>query len=314
MKNQNSLIKNKINLGEGNTPLLRLKNLEKYFKYSGELWAKAEYLNPTGSFKDRGSIAEIKAVLQAKKKGVVCASTGNMAASLAAYSARVGLKCVVVVPKNTPRGKLFQAEKCGAKIVEVNGNYDICVDKAKKLSKKYNFLLCGDYKTRRVGQRSLGVEIAKCGIKFDAFIVPVGNGTLGSAIFEGLRENNVKISMIGVQGNGADPLVRTWNSKSNEIIPLLKPTTNASAMNVGNPLDGKLTLSFVSESGGFLLAVSDKEMGKYQKLLAKKEGIFIELSGASTVAALRASIKILPKKSKIVLIFTGNGLKEANNK
>jgi threonine synthase len=314
MKSQNPSIKNKANLGEGNTPLVRLKNLEKYFKYSGELWAKMECMNPTGSFKDRGSVYEITATLRARKKGVVCASTGNMAASLAAYAAQVGLKCIVVVPKNTPRGKLFQAEKCGAKIVEVNGNYDMCVTKAKKLSEKYNFLLCGDYKTRRFGQRSLGVELTQCGIEFDAFIVPVGNGTLACAIFEGLKENSIKIPMIGVQGKGADPLVRTWNSQSNEIIPLLKPTTSASAMNVGNPLDGKLTLSFISESGGFLLSVSDTEMKKYQNLLAKKEGIFIELSGAATIAALPFSLSKFPKKSKMVLIFTGNGLKELNNK
>ncbi len=314
MKNQKSTIKNKITLGEGNTPLLRLKNLEKYFKYSGEIWAKAEYLNPTGSFKDRGSVAEIKTALCSKKKGVVCASTGNMAASLAAYSARVGLKCVVVVPKNTPRGKLFQAKKYGAKIMEVNGNYDLCVDKAKKLSEKYDFLLCGDYKTRRVGQRSLGVEIAKCSIKFNAFIIPVGNGTLGSATFEGLRESNIKIPMIGVQGSGADPLVKIWNSKNKKIIPFSNPITSASAMNVGNPLDGKLILSLISKSKGFILSVTDKEMKKSQDLLAKKEGIFTELSGAATIASLPIVLEKFPQKSKIVLILTGNGLKEADNK
>jgi threonine synthase len=309
MKNQNLFSKN-IKLGENNTPLLRLKNLEKYLRYKGEIWGKAEYMNPTGSFKDRGSIAEIQVALNKKKKGVVCASTGNMAASLAAYSARIGLECVVVVPKNTPKGKLFQAKKFGAKIIEVKGNYDQCVNKAKKIASNLNFLLCGDYKTRRIGQRSIGVEIAKSGINFNAFIVPVGNGTVGSAIAEGFKKYNKNIQMIGVQGKGADPLTKAWKTKSKIIIPIKNSKTSASAMNVGNPLDGKLTLSLISESKGFLLSISDKEMKKAQVLLSQNEGILVELSAAATVAALKLVFKKITKKVKIVLILTGSGLKE----
>lgn len=309
MKNQNLFFKN-IKLGENNTPLLRLKNLEKYLRYKGEIWGKAEYMNPTGSFKDRGSVAEIQVALNRKKKGIVCASTGNMAASLAAYSARMNLKCVVVVPQNTPKRKLSQAENFGAKIIEVKGNYDQCVNKAKKIANDLNFLLCGDYETRRKGQRSIGVEIAKSGINFDAFIVPIGNGTVGSAIAEGLKKYNKNIQMIGVQGKGANPLTKAWKTK-NKIITIIKePKTAASAMKVGNPLDGKLTLSLIMESNGFLVSVSDKEMKKAQTLLAQNEGILVELSAAATIAALKLVLKKISKKAKIVLILTGSGLKE----
>ena len=150
----------KITLGEGNTPLFRLFNLEKLLNWQEEIWAKAEYQNPTGSFKDRGSIFEIKQALNQKKLGVICASTGNMAASLAAYTAKTNLKCLVAVPKNTPSGKLKQASVCGAKLIEINGSYDMCVKSAKEIAEKENLLLCGDYKLRRIGQRSLGRELA----------------------------------------------------------------------------------------------------------------------------------------------------------
>ena len=181
---------NKISLGEGNTPLFRLFNLEKVFGWKGEIWVKSEYQNPTGSFKDRGSVTEINEALRQKKGGIICASTGNMAASLSAYAGKTGLKCFVVVPKNTNKGKLKQTTICGAKIIAVDGNYDVCVKKAKKIAEKNNFLLCGDYKLRRIGQRSLGRELACSKSNFDAFIVPIGNGTLGCAIIEGFFETN----------------------------------------------------------------------------------------------------------------------------
>ena len=136
---------NNIVAGVGNTPLVRLYNLEKALKWEGQIWAKNEFLNPTGSFKDRGSITEIKAAITQGKKGVVCASTGNMAASLSSYAAKNKMLCVVVVPKNTPEGKLKQARICGAKIISIDGTYDDCVDKAKEYALENNFLLCGDY-------------------------------------------------------------------------------------------------------------------------------------------------------------------------
>ncbi len=297
---------NTISLQEGNTPLLQLINLEEILKWKGQIWAKAEYQNPTGSFKDRGSILEIGQALKEKKKGIVCASTGNMAASLAAYAARNKLCCLVVIPSSTPKNKLKQALISGAKLYKINGNYDQCVEKAIQISKKKNYLLCGDYELRRKGQSVIGIELAQSKICFDAFLVPVGNGTVGCAVSEGFALYKKYPSFIGVQAKGADPITKTWQKNSFKIFPLKKPKTIATAINVGNPLDGALTLEWIKKTKGTILSVNDKEIISAQKLLAQKEGIFVEPAAAATVAAL---IKIPNTNLSIVLILTGHGLK-----
>lgn len=298
-----------ISLGEGNTPLIRLNNIEKLLNWGGEIWAKAEYQNPTGSFKDRGSIVEITEALTQKKSGVICASTGNMAASLSAYAAKNNLKCFVVVPKKTSQGKLKQAIICGANLIEVNSSYDTCVKKAIDLSKKNNLLLCGDYKLRRIGQKSLGKELAESTISFDSFIVPVGNGTLGCAIIEGFIEKKRLPKFIGVQGKGSDPIYQSWKKKRRVIKKIRNPKTIALAIKVGNPLDGKLTLDWIKKTNGKMISVSDRKILIAQDMLSKKEGIYVETSAASTLAGI---IKIKNKISslKVVLILTGSGLKE----
>jgi threonine synthase len=298
----------KISIGEGKTPLIRLVNIEKLLKWQGEIWAKAEYQNPTGSFKDRGSVTEINEALKQKKAGIICASTGNMAASLSAYGAKVSLKCFVVVPKDTSAGKLKQATSCGAKLIEIDGNYDLCVKKAKGIAEKNNLLLCGDYELRRIGQRSLGRELVDSKLDFDAFIVPVGNGTLGCAIIEGFIEKNQWPKFIGVQGKGSDPLTKAWENNTLMYRYIKTPKTIASAMKVGNPLDGRLTLNWVKETNGMMLSVNDKEILTGQKLLAEKEGIYVETSAAATVTVLIKNK--INKKLKVVLILTGSGLKE----
>lgn len=304
----------RLSMGEGNTPLVRLFNLEKKLYWQGELWAKCEYQNPTGSFKDRGSVAEISAAIKQNKRGVVCASTGNMAASLAAYATRAGLNCNVVVPVQTPESKLRQALICGANLTRVAGNYDECVTRAAEIAKTNNFLLCGDYETRRIGQRSIGVELAKSEINFSAFIVPVGNGTLGCAIAEGFASRNEYPEFWGVQGMGADPLFQAWKN-STKIKSVINPQTIASAMNVGNPLDGDLTMEWVRKTNGRLMVVTDAEILAAQKLLAKTEGIYVESAAASTIAGL---IKVSSHPAKpnsnnkvVALILTGIGMKES---
>ena len=304
-----SRIRESISLGEGNTPLIRLFNLERLFDWQGQIWAKAEYQNPTGSFKDRGSIVEVKEALKQKKSGVICASTGNMAASISAYATKAKLNCIVVVPENTPENKLRQALVCGAKLIKVNGNYDVCVKKAREIAEKENLLLCGDYALRRFGQRTIGKELAQSKINFDVFIVPVGNGTLGCAISEGFTDKEKFPMFIGVQGQGSDPIYNAWKNKS-KIIPIDNPKTIASAMKVGNPLDGNLTLKWIKKTNGVMLSVSNKEIVNAQKLLAKQEGINIETSAASTLAAFWQNK--INTKLKIVLILTGSGLKEMN--
>lgn len=306
-----------LSLGEGNTPLIRLYQLEKYFSWQGELWAKCEYQNPTGSFKDRGSIVEISEAIRLQKNGIVCASTGNMAASLAAYAARACLPCFVFVPAETPTSKLRQALIAGAKIVKVDGVYDDCVEKAENFAIQKNLLLCGDYDIRRLGQATIGEELARSKINFDAFVVPVGNGTLGCGIAQAFSKFNKLPRFIGVQGSGADPIYQAWEktnetsrlrSKNNFLIePIKNPKTVASAMNVGKPLDGKLTLELVNKTDGVLYSVSDLEIVNAQSLLARIEGMFVETASASTVAILS---KIQNKSQKLVLILSGNGLKE----
>ena len=301
MKNQNNL-----QIGQANTPLIRLSNLEEKLEWLGSLWAKAEYQNPTGSFKDRGSAAEITEALRQKKAGVVCASTGNMAASLAAYAAKANLQCVVVVPKNTPSNKLQQALMCGAKIIDRDENYDACISTAEEIAKKMNFLLCGDYALRRSGQVTIGEELAKDPINFDGFICPVGNGTVGCAIAEGFANLQKFPSFIGVQGKGADPLTIAWQTRSATFMPIAKPQTVALAMNVGKPLDGNLTLKLVRKTNGMLLSVSNEEIIAAQKLLAITEGIYVEPAAAATLAAVE---KLANRKQCLVLILTGHGLK-----
>lgn len=297
---------NNIQLGQGNTPLFRLTNLEKKLKWRGMLWAKAEYQNPTGSFKDRGSAMEVREAIRLDKKGVICASTGNMAASLSAFATKAGLPCIVIVPKDTPKSKLIQTLICGAKLIEMNGNYDVCVGTAEKIAKKKNYLLCGDYDLRRRGQATIGVELALSPVSIDAFICPVGNGTVGCAIAEGFAKSKKFPSFIGVQAKGADPLAIAWETKSTTFKSIDSPQTIASAMNVGNPLDGNLTLQWVKKTGGTLLSVTDEEIIAAQLQLAAIEGIYIEPAAAATVAAVK---KMKNKQQSIVLILTGNGMK-----
>lgn len=298
-----------ISLGEGNTPLLRLNKLSKELKI--DLWAKCEFLNPTGSFKDRGSVVEISKALELGKKGVVCASTGNMAASLSAYATKANLECIVVIPAKTPESKLQQALSCGAKLQKIAGNYDDCVTVAEKISQQKNYFLCGDYVIRREGQKSIGWELAQSAPNFDSIVVPVGNGTVGVATIKGFDEKkkNKKLpKFIGIQAETVNPIEIAWKRKQ-KIKPQKNTQTIASAFNVGNPLDGYLVLKWIDKSNGAMLAVSDQEILDAQKLLATKEGLFVETTAATTLAGVLKSRKQF-KNQSVVLILTGSGLKE----
>jgi len=298
-----------ISLGEGNTPLLQLENLSKQLGIS--LWAKCEFLNPTGSFKDRGSVVEISKTIELGKKGVVCASTGNMAASLSAYAAKARLECVVVVPKKTPESKLQQALVCGATLEKVEGTYDECVAVAEEIAKNENFFLCGDYVLRREGQKSIGWELAQSDQSFDAILVPVGNGTVGIGTIKGISEklNSRKLpKFIGIQAEGVNPVEIAWKNKQ-EIEPLQNTKTIASAFNVGNPLDGYLVLEWLRKTKGMMLTVTDEEILSAQKFLSTKEGLFVETTAATTLAGLLKSKDKFQNQS-VVLILTGSGLKE----
>ncbi len=295
------------NLGEGKTPLLFLPQLSRELRIN--MWAKCEYQNPTGSFKDRGSLIEVSKAMALKKTGVVCASTGNMAASLAAYATRNGLTCTVIVPKNTPLSKLQQARSCGATIMDVAGTYNVCVDEALDLARTENLFLCGDYLLRREGQKTMGWELSRD--NFDCFIVPVGNGNVGVAIGQGLSEArpDSKIpQFIGVQAEKVNPIEKAWRTNQT-IKPQSHTKTIATAFNVGNPLDGALTLDWIKKTDGLLTTVTDDEIILAQQELALKEGIYVERTAAATLAGL-IKIQNQFKGQKVVLILTGAGLKE----
>jgi threonine synthase len=298
-----------ITLGEGKTPLLELKNLSRLTEC--KLWAKCEFLNPTGSFKDRGSVVEVSKALELGNQGIVCASTGNMAASLAAYAAQTGLECVVVVPAATPESKLQQALVCGATLEKVDGNYDQCVRVAETIAKNKNYFLCGDYVIRREGQKSIGCELAESNLEIDTIVVPVGNGTVAVAAMKGFDEKRgaKKLpKLIGIQAEKVNPIEKAWRCKQ-EISALQNTQTIASAFNVGNPLDGYLVLDWLDKSGGSMDVVSDAELLLAQKMLAASEGIFVESTAATTLAGVLKN-KQQFQGQVVVLILTGSGLKE----
>ena len=314
-----------VSMGEGGTPLIRSRNLENVLLPGGELWFKIEGTNPTGSFKDRGSAVEISEAYdylcshgEECKNEIVCASTGNMGASVAAYCARAGIVCTIYVPQDTPRIKLLQMMAHGAKIVKVKGDYTLAMLTAKKEYEENGRYLAGDYPYRGEGEKSVGLEIIDClGGEVDYIACPVGNGTLLHGIWKGLKELKMvglldKLpKIIGAQAEGCNTVVTAFEKGTDEIIPVI-PRTLMDAVACGDPLDGMWALRALRESGGVGVAVSDEEAAKARDLLAKKEGIFSELSGALSFAGLQKAFAsgVIEKEAKIAVVVTGHGLKE----
>lgn len=308
-----------ISRGEGNTPIYRLERLEREIGFS-ELYLKDEGANPTGVFKDRGSLVEITKAIELSAKAICVASTGNMAASVACYASIAKLPCFVLVPEGTPIGKLAQTLSYGANIIQIRGTYESCSKLAEEMAEKHSFYLAGDYAFRLEGQKSQAYEIVE---QFfwstpDYVIVPVGVGTNISAIWKGFKEfyklGLIKKlpKMIAVQPSGCSPICSAFLSKSKKIKKVIKPYTIASAVAAGNPFDAPKVLKLLKESNGMAVIVSDIEILEMQKILAKKESIFLEPSSALSVAGF---LKLFKKKKiknglKVVCIGTGNGLKD----
>lgn len=284
---------NLYSLGEGGTPLHYLSNLGK--KYGMEkLYLKNEGLNPTGAFKDRGSFVEINKAKELGFDTVCVASTGNMAASVAAYSAQAGLTCFVFVPENTPKGKLAQAISYGAHVIQVRGTYSDAYKLTIEVSKEFGYYLAGDYAFRGEGQKSLSYEVCEqlwFG-KIDFCLVPVGMGTNLSYIYKGFKEYykfgfiDKMPKMIAVQAKGASPIVTAFENRR-KLKPIDKPQTVCSAIAVGNPIDAPKVFKALKDSKGLALAVNDDEVLAAQQELAKLEALYIEPSSATTIAALK---------------------------
>lgn len=308
-----------VSLEEGGTPLTKAENLGKKLGLE-KLYIKNEGLNPTGVFKDRGTMVEVTKAKELGAKAICLASTGNMAASVAAYSAVAGLPCYVLVPEGTPIGKLAQTLTFGARVIQVRSDYSKCAELAAEMAKKYGYYLAGDYTFRTEGQKSQGYEIVEQLFwkSPDYIVCSVGNGTNLHAIYKGIKEFKQlgfidKVPKIIVaQTEGCDPLVKAFQEGRKEFSVHKNPNTVASAMAVGNPSDGRKILADVYESGGGCYEVSDEYLLEAQQELAREEGVFSEPSGALSYAVTKklAEEGFFKKDEIIVVSACGNGLKD----
>lgn len=308
-----------VTLNEGGTPLHHCHNLAKKYQLSN-LYIKNEGANPTGVFKDRGTLVEITKALEMGAKAVCFASTGNMAASVSAYCTLAKIPCYVLVPEGTPIGKLAQTLSYGARIIQVRGTYSECAALAEQMAKRHGFYLAGDYAFRLEGQKSQAYEIAEqLGWKAPDYLVcPVGVGTNLSAIWKGfleLKHFNLidKLpKLIAVQPENCNVVVKAFQSKSKKMVAIGKPDTVCSAVAVSMPFDGPKVLKALKDSYGTAVSVSDEEVLLVEQMVAKEEAIFVEPSGALPMAAVAklSAKKFFKPKDVIVCVATGNGLKD----
>lgn len=308
-------------LAEGGTGLHRCKRLGPELGLKN-LYVKNEGENPTGSFKDRGMTAALSKARELGKKIVVCASTGNTSASLAAYSARAGLECIVFIPKGkVAPGKMLQVLVHGAKIFEVAGDFDQAMEMVVRLTedRKSFYLMNSVNPFRLEGQKTLAFEIHdQLNETPDAVILPVGNGGNISAIWKGFNEFHrlgiakSKPRMIGVQAEKAAPIASAVKRKQDKITSVKNPRTIATAIRIGSPVNWTKVLRAIDDSNGTALTVSDREILSSQRSLASKEGIFVEPASAASVAGLRRSLAAgqLDRSDLVVCVTTGHGLKD----
>lgn len=299
-----------LSLGEGNTPLVYLPNLSK--SLSIQLYVKLEGANPTGSFKDRGMVMAVAKALEDGSRTIICASTGNTSASAAAYAAHAGLECIVLIPRGKiAKGKLAQAMMYGAKIVQVDGNFDDALKIVQDLAKEYPITLVNSVNPYRIeGQKTAAFEIIDVlGKAPDYVALPVGNAGNITAYWKGFIEYDSifqtgKPILAGYQAEGAAAIVQ------DKVI--VQPETIATAIRIGNPASRKQAMTARDHSNGWIKSVTDNQIIEAYQLLAKKEGILAEPSSCSSIAGVIQQVESgeIPKESQVVAILTGNGLKD----
>ena len=300
-----------VTLLEGGTPLVAACNLSEIL--DNEIWLKVEGTNPTGSFKDRGMTMAISKAAETGARAVICASTGNTSASAAAYAVKAGMTPVVLVPQGKiAMGKLAQALAHGSKLLQVDGNFDDCLNLARELSDKYPVSLVNSVNPFRIeGQKTASFEVIDAlGSAPDIHVMPVGNAGNITAYWKGYLEyknlGRVKTlpAMWGFQAAGAAPIVAG--------APVKNPETIATAIRIGNPASWKQAVAARDESKGLIDMVTDEEILSAYRLVAAKEGVFVEPSSAAGIAGLiKYKAKgALPKDKRIVITVTGNGLKD----
>ena len=311
-----------ISLGEGNTPLIYSPRLSERVGRNCEVFIKNEGTNPTGSFKDRGMTVAVSRAVERGTKALICASTGNTSASAAAYAARAGISCVVILPAGKiATGKLLQALVYGAKIVAIDGNFDDALRIVRELGETGDFTIVNSINPDRIaGQKTAAFEIIdELGDSPDFHLLPVGNAGNMTAYWAGYRrylacERSTRLpAMIGFQAVGAAPIFYDC------IID--KPETIASAIRIGNPASWHQALAAIVESRGAVDVITDEDILAAQRWLAQKEGIFVEPASAASIAGLFKwcdsgdavySFREIREGSRILCTVTGHGLKDPN--
>lgn len=303
-----------ITLREGGTPLVESRWLSEVT--GGQVWLKVEGDNPTGSFKDRGMTVALSVAVGQGAEAVVCASTGNTSASMAAYAARAGVKPLVLVPQGKiAAGKLAQAIVHGAQVIMVRGNFDDCLQMSRGLAEDYPVALVNSVNPMRLeGQKTASFEIIDfLGDAPDVHVLPVGNAGNISAYWKGYLEyHKAGLStgtpqMLGWQAAGAAPLVSG--------APVAAPETVASAIRIGNPASWQLAVAAAEDSGGCFRSVTDEQILAAQRQLAARDGVFVEPASAAGVAGLLSEFAEHPASrayagKRVVVTVTGHGLKD----
>jgi len=309
-----------VSLGEGNTPLIYCPQLSERVGRGCEVFVKNEGVNPTGSFKDRGMTVAVSKAMEQRAKALISASTGNTSASAAAYAARAGILCIVILPAGKIAiGKLVQAFAYGAKIVALDGNFDDALRIVRELGDSHEFVIVNSINPDRIaGQKTAAFEIVDVlGDAPNFHLLPVGNAGNITAYWAGYRDyksdqRSTKLpTLIGFQAAGAAPIF------DNRIVE--KPETIASAIRIGNPASWKQARGAIAESRGAIDVVSDQEILAAQSWLARHEGIFVEPASAAAIAGFfkccdsdeaAYSFQKIPEASRIVCTVTGHGLKD----
>ncbi|MBI3530315.1 MAG: threonine synthase [Betaproteobacteria bacterium] len=319
-----------ISLNEGNTPLIELVNLPKKIKKNVRILAKFEGLNPTGSFKDRGMTMAVTKAVEAGARAIICASTGNTSAAAAAYAARAGIACFVLIPEGQiALGKLSQAMMHGSVVIQIRGNFDDGMRLVQEVARTLPLNIVNSINPYRLqGQKTIAFEVLEAlGECPDYHVLPVGNAGNVSAHWIGYTEAvglktesspDLKVSapyqtgglatkrpiMVGYQASGAAPFLRG--------AMVDQPETVATAIRIGHPVSWKLAWAAKNESGGWFNECSDEEILRAQKLLAATEGIFCEPASAISIAGLLKDLErsVIGEGSTIVCTLTGHGLKD----
>jgi threonine synthase len=302
-----------VTLNEGNTPLLKATNISEIMGQEVNLFFKYEGTNPSGSFKDRGMTLAISKAMEANAKAVICASTGNTSASAAAFAAKAGIAAIVLIPQGRiAMGKLVQAIIHGAKVLEIEGNFDDALGIVKSLVKKYPLSLVNSLNPFRIeGQKTAAFEVCdQLGYAPQYHALPVGNAGNITAYWKGYKEYYAagRITslpkMLGFQAAGAAPIVLGH--------PVQNPETIATAIRIGNPASWKGAVAARDESGGIIDSITDEEIIDAYKFIASRQGIFCELASAASLAGVIKLSKqgYFRKGETVVCTLTGNGLKD----